>query len=296
MRPLPLTVIGGYLGAGKTTLINRLLAEDHGARLMVMVNDFGAVNVDAALLASATEDTLELTNGCICCSIGSALFEAIGMAIDRRPRPDHLVIEASGIADPAKIADLARAEPELAYGGIVTVADGEDFARLAADARIGPQVRGQVSAADVTLVSKVDVIGPGLAVALAGAGGAGAVALSDLGSVAPLVLDPGHGQEGPRPFTPHPAYLRWQGEGEITGDRVAGRAYFAARPQGLYRLKGVIGSETGPIEVQCVGSRVAVKASDAALTGLVGIGLATGVSLEEIEAWWSGRRVNRGSR
>ena len=75
---LPLTVIGGYLGAGKTTLINRVLAGDHGLRLMVMVNDFGAINIDAELLASATEDRMELTNGCVCCTMGADLFLAIG--------------------------------------------------------------------------------------------------------------------------------------------------------------------------------------------------------------------------
>jgi len=75
---LPLTVIGGYLGAGKTTLINRLLTEDHGLRLMVMVNDFGTINIDADLLESADKDTLRLTNGCVCCTMGGDLFMAMG--------------------------------------------------------------------------------------------------------------------------------------------------------------------------------------------------------------------------
>ncbi|MFT7136469.1 MAG: G3E family GTPase, partial [Akkermansiaceae bacterium] len=75
MKPrLPLTVISGYLGAGKTTLINRLLAEDHGLKLMVMVNDFGAINIDAELIAEAGEDTMTLTNGCVCCTMGNDLF------------------------------------------------------------------------------------------------------------------------------------------------------------------------------------------------------------------------------
>ena len=103
---LPLTVLGGYLGAGKTTLLNRLLSEDHGQRILVMVNDFGAINIDASLIAAASSDTLTLSNGCVCCTMGADLFMAMGDALDRRPRPDHLVIEASGVADPAKIADI----------------------------------------------------------------------------------------------------------------------------------------------------------------------------------------------
>ena len=118
MKPrLPLTVVSGYLGAGKTSLINRLLSEEHGLRLLVMVNDFGAINIDADLLAEAGEDTMTLTNGCVCCTMGADLYMAIGDVLDRDTRPDHLVIEASGIADPARIAQVAMAQPDLVYGG-----------------------------------------------------------------------------------------------------------------------------------------------------------------------------------
>ena len=144
MKRLPLTVIAGYLGAGKTTLINRLLAEPHGARLMVLVNDFGAINIDAELLESADEDTLTLSNGCVCCTIGGDLFMAIGDALDRVPRPDHLVIEASGVAQPAKIANAALAERELLYSGIVTVVDALNYPALARDSLVGEQVKTQV--------------------------------------------------------------------------------------------------------------------------------------------------------
>jgi len=95
---IPLSVIGGYLGAGKTTLINTLLAQNHGVRLAVLVNDFGAINIDAALLHSASEDTISLTNGCVCCTMSGDLFFTIGDLLDRSPRPDHILIEASGTA------------------------------------------------------------------------------------------------------------------------------------------------------------------------------------------------------
>ncbi|NBR90236.1 MAG: GTP-binding protein, partial [Rhodobacteraceae bacterium] len=153
---LPLTVLGGYLGAGKTTLLNRLLAEDHGQRIMVMVNDFGAINIDASLITAADGDTLTLSNGCVCCTMGSDLFMAMGDALDRRPRPDHLVIEASGVADPAKIADAARTEPEMSYGGIAVVVDAENWPALADDPLIGAQLQDQVRVADMLLISKAE--------------------------------------------------------------------------------------------------------------------------------------------
>ena len=151
---LPLTVIGGYLGAGKTSLINRLLAENHGLRLLILVNDFGAINIDASLIEAAEDDMIALSNGCVCCTMGADLFLAIGDILDRDQLPDHLIVEASGIADPSAIAQVALAEPDLEYGGIVTVVDAIEFDRLSQDTLIGAQVLGQVDVADVVLCQR----------------------------------------------------------------------------------------------------------------------------------------------
>ena len=99
--PLPVNLLCGYLGAGKTTLLNRLL-DRQGERILVMVNDFGDIAVDAALIAGRSADTIQLSNGCICCSIGGGLFDAFERALSLRNRVDRLVIEASGVAEPRR--------------------------------------------------------------------------------------------------------------------------------------------------------------------------------------------------
>ena len=93
-------MIGGYLGAGKTTLLNRLLHDPGGRRLGVIVNDFGSIGIDAELLASASDSgVVNLPNGCVCCSLGGDLFETLSALRDADVPPDHIVIEASGVAD-----------------------------------------------------------------------------------------------------------------------------------------------------------------------------------------------------
>ena len=100
MNPIPVTVIGGYLGAGKTTLLNALLRNESGTRFAVLVNDFGSINVDAEAIASTGADTIELTNGCTCCTIGGDLVLALKAVLARPEPPDAIVIEASGVARP----------------------------------------------------------------------------------------------------------------------------------------------------------------------------------------------------
>ena len=122
---IPFTVIGGFLGAGKTTLLNHWLADPQGERLAVLVNDFGAINVDAALLRPegdpADPQVMALSNGCVCCSIGGDLADALARVMDRRPSVDRIVVEASGVSDPWRIAQVALADPQLMpiYGSVL---------------------------------------------------------------------------------------------------------------------------------------------------------------------------------
>lgn len=154
---IPLTVIGGFLGAGKTTLLNRLLAGATGRRFAVLVNDFGALDIDGRLVAAHGGDTIALANGCICCTIGDSLIETLVKVAETPDRFDHVVVEASGVADPARIADLAVLEPRLMRDGVVVVVDASDVRARAEDRRIGDTVMRQIRAADLVVLNKVDI-------------------------------------------------------------------------------------------------------------------------------------------
>jgi G3E family GTPase len=285
---LPLTVISGYLGAGKTTLINRLLREDHGLRLTVMVNDFGAINIDADLLAEAGEDTMTLTNGCVCCTMGSDLFMAIGDVLDRENRPDHLVIEASGIADPSRIAQVAQTEPDLAYGGIVTVVDGLSYETLARDDQIGPQVAGQVSAADLVLISKLERPDPALALRLGVQARAAVFDLAEVDALAAMLFGVAADAQPPAAGKRHAPYLGWSCSSDQSFTFEALKDRLEHRPHGLFRFKGFVAhDEASAWEVQCVGPSTTIKPlKSPETTRVVGIGLHSKITLAEIDAWW----------
>ena len=163
---LPLTVISGFLGAGKTTLLNRLLTEPHGRRIAVLVNDFGRINIDAALIRSRTEDTIDLANGCACCTVAGDLARTIGQITQRAELPDTIVMEASGLADPRGIAQVALANPALRLDGVVTLADAETLLEQSGDPACSRTLLAQVDAADIVVLNKRDLVSDYRAAAL----------------------------------------------------------------------------------------------------------------------------------
>lgn len=283
---LPLTIFSGYLGAGKTTLINRLLAEDHGLRLMVIVNDFGSINIDQSLIKVRGDDMTALTNGCVCCTISDDLFTALGSVLDRADRPDHLIIEASGIADPAAIASTAIAEPELGYAGIITLVDAQNVNGLLDDPAVAPQVTQQVTAADLVLLTKTESADAALLDRLARLGARAPRVLDDT-SLAPLLFDIMPRPRG-RSQAAHPAYVSWQHDSDTVIERRDMGDKLANRPQGLYRLKGFVQTDDGGYEVHVVGQYVKANRARTDRTTLVALGLADRISRDEIETWWRG--------
>jgi len=157
-RPIPLTVIGGFLGAGKTTLLNAVLAQTQERRLAVLVNDFGALSIDSALVSSRSERTVSLANGCICCTLLSGLAQALLDVLNFDPPPDQVVIEASGVADPRRIAQIARADRAFAQDATVVLAAADQIRMLAADRYVGDTVVRQLIAADLIVLNKIDLV------------------------------------------------------------------------------------------------------------------------------------------
>ncbi|MCK1803406.1 GTP-binding protein [Brevibacterium sp. R8603A2] len=149
------SIIGGYLGAGKSTMINALLRGGLPGRTAVIVNDFGSVNIDTDLIASAEGDTIALTNGCICCQISTEMIDTIS-ALAARGDLEHIVCEVSGVGDPGQMARW-RNYPGLTPGPIVVCVDATTARRLTRDAYVGDVVRQQTSSAEAILLTKVDL-------------------------------------------------------------------------------------------------------------------------------------------
>lgn len=159
-RRLEAVVIGGYLGAGKTTLINHLLREAAGQRLAVMVNDFGEIGIDADLIVGQDGEVLQLAGGCICCTVGSDLVESLMALAARHPRPDRVLIETSGVALPGQVARGAALAPGVAIDGVVVLADAQAIRRQCADRHVGDTVRAQLTQADLLIVNKIEDLTP----------------------------------------------------------------------------------------------------------------------------------------
>lgn len=246
---IPLTIVGGYLGAGKTTLVNYILRHNAGLRLAIVVNDFGSINIDAELIESQDADTINLANGCVCCTLGSSLVLTLQELIDREDPPEHILIEASGVADPFNLGQYGHSSG-LQYNGVIVVADAETVRDKAQDKYVGQTVKRQLQGADLILLNKVDLVSPQV--------------LDDVRTwlrefvpdarlveasygVLPVPLLLGELRTGSPLEAASPAlhhhdveYDTWSYTGEQPLDRGAFRAMVEALPDGVLRAKGIL--------------------------------------------------------
>ena len=156
MASVAAILIGGYLGAGKTTLVNHLLRHAAGRRIAVLVNDFGEVSIDADLILGAEGGVLSLAGGCVCCSFGSDLVGTLAEVLRREPAPDLVLIETSGVGIPSAVARAAMLVPGLRLEATVVVADAPTVRARAADRYVGDTVRQQLEDADLLLLNQTD--------------------------------------------------------------------------------------------------------------------------------------------
>ena len=159
MSQVPVTVLTGYLGAGKTTLLNRILKEQHGRRYAVIINEYGEEGIDNDLVVDADEEIFETNNGCVCCTVRGDLIRILGGLMKRKDRFDGIIVETTGLADPAPVAQTFFMDQDVAektkLDAIVTVADAKFLGDRLGDSS---EAREQIAFADIVLLNKTDLV------------------------------------------------------------------------------------------------------------------------------------------
>ena len=158
---VPVTILTGFLGAGKTTLLNRILNGDHGLRVAVLVNDFGAINIDSELIVGVEDNAISLANGCVCCNIRDDLVDTVEMVIDRPENPEYILLEASGVADPSGIAFTfiqPNFKDRIRLDSIISIVDADQIFADPEYPAVQELKLRQIGFSDMVVLNKIDLV------------------------------------------------------------------------------------------------------------------------------------------
>ena len=280
--------VAGHLGSGKTTLLNHLLRNSRGVRIGALVNDFGAVNIDAMLVAGQVDAMASLSNGCICCAVdGEEVGEMLGKLAAVKPRLDLIVVEASGVAEPASLARtiVTVDDSRFHYAGLVLVLDG-----------MQPDLSHGLPVADLVVLNKVSACADvdGLLARIRELSPRVPVQPTDFARIDPeLLIDP------PQTRAPqaqlsfdellddhhdhhHPEYQSIEFRTDAVVNPRLFMEFLRDRPAGLYRAKGFVDFGSQRFLLQLVGSSLRFEKRRAGATELVVIG--TGMDPSAVRA------------
>jgi len=268
---VPVTILAGFLGSGKTTLLKKMLTGAHGVTISAIVNDFGAINLDAEDVEKVHEDVIELSNGCSCCQIGADFSKSLTRVASGDTPPDHIVVEASGVSEPFSLGLLASMCPETSTAGIVTLVDAEALDAHPSLLRDDALFRRQIEVAHLLVLTKTDRLPaeriPGLIKVLGTVAPGRMVVDSSSDDLNQLILE-GAGNLGARPEpgkVPHDVH-QFETKAVVVSD-VVSKAELEERlaeiPYGLLRMKGRLRADGGgTLVIQCVDKRWTINVEE----------------------------------
>ncbi len=299
--PIPAILIAGFLGSGKTTLLNRILQEPGGRRIAAIVNDFGALNIDANLIERRDGDLIALENGCVCCAPSGGITQALLDLTRQVPHLDVVVIEASGVADPTAISLMMAAIPNVRLDGVVTIVDATSLDTHLIHADLTTLIVRQVAAADLVLVNKTDQVhiddarnGVEWVHRTAPSAAVLRTQYANVPTALVLGLDEPHAHSADGHHSPHAEFCTWTLRFHQPLDRRALATWLQTIPTSILRLKGFVriddNGDLHSVVVQSVGRRYTLEEMDRATdvdNRLVAIGLAAEFDDAEVKRWAS---------
>ncbi|MCB1644519.1 MAG: GTP-binding protein [Pseudomonadales bacterium] len=260
---IPFTVIGGYLGAGKTTLLNELLRNANGRKLALLINDFGEINIDALLIESREDNRINLSNGCICCTLSDGFHAAIESLTEAAP--DQIIVEASGVADVHTLAQYGHS-PQLQLDGVIVLADAETVRIKSKDKFVGRTIQRQLAAADIIVANKMDLLDKATqaeVISWLETHYPAAVICPAINGQVPLHLVMGVHLVDKAATTDsgHAHFTRWSWQ-QPAGVGVEDLQQFLAHlPPEVLRLKGTLSQPDGTRVIQVVGQRQEIRSA-----------------------------------